>query len=112
MKPFNRAGTVAADAIIDSSEFRQVMNDHFLHISDNSPDVIEIPMEINVRRRGDFYGLMRELSIEPKLLWITQRINGIEASYDYSGQLTYLRVVNLSIIDNLLQKFRTKAALL
>lgn len=110
MKSFQRKQQRAFNTIIDSTEFKNVLRDHFLHISNNSLDVIEIPMDINVRRHGDFYGLMTELNVSPDLFWITQLINGISASYDYEGKSTYLRLVNRAIIDELLQKFKTRSA--
>lgn len=110
MRAFQRKHQRAFNTIIDSTEFKNVLRDHFIHISDNSLEVVEIPMEVNVRRHGDFYGLMTELNVSPDHFWITQLINGITASYDYDGTCTYLRLVNRSIIDELLQKFKTKSA--
>jgi hypothetical protein len=59
----------------------------------------------NWKYEGDFYGLLNELRVPYKLHYITMRVNGLENSGDYKGDIPSIVVPLETIISRLVVKY-------
>jgi hypothetical protein len=66
-----------------------------------------IPPEKEYRHRGDFYGLLAELGIEPELHWVNLRVNGMHSPTDYDGMNYNIRIIRSTLLGKLLNKWNS-----
>ena len=78
----------------------QILEDHLTDLkNDTGNTLLPVTEHLNYKYEGDLYGLLNELSIIPKYHYITMRINGLENSTDYKGDLPYVIFPNTDTID-------------
>ena len=96
------------DNIFYESSMRRVFEDHldYLAATDESRYIQIDPMQGH-RHRGDFIGLLTELSVPRKYHWVTMRINGLIANEDYDGLGEYIVKANVTEIEKLATLHRT-----
>lgn len=88
--------------------FRNMLEDHleWLHEHANTQQVeIEDPQII--KHKGDFYGLLTELSIPAHLQWLILRINGFMDPAEYDGSLKLVTVPSDTTVDRLRLRYLT-----
>ena len=85
--------------------FNKVLEDHLEYISKSAISDRIIPTGRQYAKFiGDFTGLLIELDVKEEYHWITMRINGLHSSMDYLDESLVIKLINPSIIKNILMK--------
>lgn len=56
--------------------------------------------------KSNFYGLLREMKVDPKYWWVYLRLNDYKSPLDYSGALA-IKQVSVSVLEKLYLQQRT-----
>lgn len=93
--------------IYTTEGFRKVIEDHLQEIRLAVMEV-KVPTARQVEKyRGDFYGLLLEWNVNPELLWITTRVNGLVSTSDYNGDIPMVKLINPRYINSLYELHST-----
>ena len=63
--------------------------------------VISVSEHQGYKYEGDFFGLLDDLNVEKKYHHIVMRVNGLDSSADFKGDLDHVLLPSLSEIDML-----------
>lgn len=88
-----------------STSFRRVVETHLNWLDrDQNKQIREVPNEVALRWRGDFYGLLNELGIPSELHWVTMRMNGLRASTEFNEIPDTINIPVINSIQRLLRR--------
>lgn len=71
-------------------QFREIAEKHLKHFTVSTQQVKEVPRALQIRYKGDFYGLLKEQGINYDYWWFIMRFNQMHSPCDYQGTPVYL----------------------
>lgn len=97
------------DSDFSNESFRLLLEDHLPNIKQSeNAQYLDIDPSEAFHYKNNFYGLLSAMRIEQKYHWIIMRVNGIESSLRFDGNLAKLLHPDLNMIDSLYGTWRTK----
>ena len=98
-----------ADNSYFTDSYIQVLEDHLSTIRNNPENrIADVDNKLNYKYEGDLYGLLTVLNVEKKYHYITGRLNNVENSTDYKGDMTSLLIPSPDLLESLKQANQTK----
>lgn len=82
------------------SNFLQMIESHLTHLRRSEGlQLLAVTEQQGYKYEGDFFGLLDDLLIEKKYHQIVMRVNDIQSSGDYKGNLPQIILPSLNEID-------------
>lgn len=69
--------------------FREIVSKQLSRLGDSTAQLKEVTKALQIRYRGDFYGLLKEHGVSYDYWWYVLRYNGFHSPSDYGGASTY-----------------------
>lgn len=90
-------------------DFREVVEKHLKTIADSSAGITEVSKELQLRYRGDFYGLLKEQGVDYSAWWYILRYNEMHSPAEWKSSAFY-RVPDAGVISQLLRNWNNTYA--
>lgn len=108
MQIFNILPTI--DKIQNDSNYLQMLESHLTYFKAlPSNTYITVTSQQNYKYEGDFYGLLNDVNVDKNFHYIVMRLNGIENSCDYKGDINEILVPDLTEVRLINNIYQTKA---
>lgn len=100
---FNAGATLWYD-----ENFRHVLEAHmnYLRTTGNVASVEVSPHKADIYR-GDLFGFLNEVGIDPQYHWVIMRVNEIFSPHDFGDHITTLLVPDQQVINRVFTAYRT-----
>lgn len=95
------------DVDLGSDEFKSVLEDHLSVLKDSVQTRIPIDPVDAGRFEYDFYGLLRNQSIDPRYHWIVMRVNGLSNPNQYTRKITQIAIPDFDSIETIFSYYIT-----
>ena len=94
------------DGTYNNEEFKKILEDHLSVFKADTITLDVNPVDAN-RFEYDLFSVLRELKVDPKLHWITMRVNGMNSPMDYKKEMLKLEIPNVDKFESLLSTFNS-----
>ena len=85
-------------------QFREVIEKHLKTLPATAGGLVEVGRALQLRYRGDFYGLLKEHQQEYSHWWVILRFNGMTSPTEYNGSASYY-IPDLGTISSILRNW-------
>lgn len=89
--------------------FREVVAKQLSRLDATKASLRDVPAALQLRYRGDFYGLLKEHGINYDYWWFILRYNGYHTPTEYDGKSSYV-IPSESDINSLLRNWNNTYA--
>lgn len=88
--------------------FLIIIESHLTHLrSSEGVRLLTVKEQQGYKYEGDFFGLLDDLQVDKKYHHIVMRINDLQSSADYKGDLTHVLIPSFNEVDTLKNVFQT-----
>lgn len=100
----NSLETGTSDVSYFTSEYIQLVEDHLTFFSNNNRNTfLDFTEQQGYKFEGDFYGLLIDLNVPKKYHYLVLRMNGLDSSSDFSGNVFIVKIPPLNEVDSIKQ---------
>lgn len=86
MSSLHSAMLVFPDDIFMTPAYRRLIEEHLPYLKQHEETALQsVSSALAFKYDGNLYGLLAELSIEPRWFWTIMRLNGLEHPSQYQG---------------------------
>jgi hypothetical protein len=107
MKIHGLMNNIAEELYFDH-DFRNILEDHLTYLKVTNSRVLNVTEHQNYKWEGDFFGLLDELKIPKEFHYLVMRMNGLQNSAYYKGDISVLLIPDIQEVENLKTIHQTK----